>query len=121
MNQTQSAVIHAGTSATVQAAIVGMGTWGQNLVNHVQGRSDVIRFTTGATRTPDRAREFAARHGIAMQASFEAVLADPSVDAVVLATPHTMHAAASTSSPKSRSASRSPSRPPRSGPAPSTR
>ena len=93
MNQTQSAVIHAGTSATVQAAIVGMGTWGQNLVNHVQGRSDVIRFTTGATRTPDRARDFADRHGIAMQASFEAVLADPSVDAVVLATPHTMHAA----------------------------
>jgi predicted dehydrogenase len=92
VNETQSAAIHAGTSASVRAAIVGMGTWGQNLVNNVQGKSDVIRFTAGATRTPDRAKAFAERHGISMQASYEAVLADPSVDAVVLATPHTMHA-----------------------------
>jgi predicted dehydrogenase len=93
MNETQSAMIHAGTSSTVRAAIVGMGTWGRNLVNSVQGKSDLIRFVAGATRTPGRAEGFAGMHGIALQASYEAVLADPSVDAVVLATPHTMHAA----------------------------
>jgi len=91
MNEMQSAVIHAGRSSTVRAAIVGMGTWGQNLVNSVQGRSDVIRFVAGATRTPGRAEDFAARHGIAMRPSYEAVLADPEIDAVVLATPHTAH------------------------------
>jgi predicted dehydrogenase len=91
MNEMQSAVIHAGRSSTLQAAIVGMGTWGQNLVNSVQGKSDVIRFVAGATRTPARAEDFARRQGIAMGASYEAVLADPAIDAVVLATPHTMH------------------------------
>ena len=75
----------------IRAAIVGMGLWGQNLVNSVQGKSDVIRFTVGATRTPARAAEFAARHGVGMAASYEQVLADPEVDAVVLATPHSQH------------------------------
>jgi predicted dehydrogenase len=85
-------VIHAGQSSRVRAAIIGMGSWGQNLVNSVQGKSDVIQFAAGATRTPERAEEFSRRHRIPLHASFEAVLADPSIDAVVLATPHSMHA-----------------------------
>jgi predicted dehydrogenase len=91
MNDMQSAAIHAGRSSTIQAAIVGVGIWGQNLVNSVQGKSDVIRFVAGATRTPARAEEFARKHGIELRASYEAVLADPAIDAVVLATPHTAH------------------------------
>ena len=92
MNEMQGAPIHAGRAATVRAAIVGLGTWGQNLVNNTQGKSDVIRFAAGATRTPARAKDFADRHGIALQPSYAAVLADPAIDAVVLATPHSMHA-----------------------------
>lgn len=75
----------------IRAAIVGMGLWGQNLVRSVHGRSDLIRFTAGTTRSPDKAREFAERHAIRMVDSYEAVLADPSIDAIVLATPHTQH------------------------------
>lgn len=75
----------------IRAAIVGMGTWGQNLVASTQGRSDAIRFVAGATRTPARAVDFAQRHGVRMLADYAAVLADPDVDAVVLATPHSLH------------------------------
>jgi predicted dehydrogenase len=92
MNERQRTAIHDGQSATVRAAIIGIGTWGQNLVNCVQGRSEVIQFVAGATRSPARAEEFSRRHGVPLMPSFEAVLADPSVDAVVLATPHSMHA-----------------------------
>jgi predicted dehydrogenase len=91
MNDRQPATIHPGQSATVRAAIIGMGTWGQNLVRSVQGKSDLIQFVAGATRTPARAEAFSRQHGIPVQASYEAVLADPSIDAVVLATPHSMH------------------------------
>src|SRR4051812_5224585 len=77
----------------IRAAIVGMGTWGQNLVNIVQGKSELIRFTAGATRTPAKAADFARRHHIAMADSYERLLADPNVDAVVLATPHLQHTA----------------------------
>jgi len=75
----------------IKAAIVGMGTWGQNLVKSVQGLTPDIQFVAGATRTPAKAAEFAATHHIAMTDSYEALLADPTIDAVVLATPHSMH------------------------------
>lgn len=68
-----------------------MGVWGQNLVASVQGRSEVIQFTAGATRTPARAADFCRKHGIRVAESYEQLLADPAVEAVVLATPHSMH------------------------------
>ena len=76
----------------INAAIVGLGGWGQNLVTSVQGKSDRIRFTTGVTRTPSRAEDFCREHDIALGGDYAAMLADPSIDAVVLATPHTRHA-----------------------------
>jgi len=75
----------------IRAAIIGMGTWGRHLVSSVQGRSELIRFVAGATRTPDKVGEFAASQGIVMHESYARVLQDPAVDAVVLATPHSMH------------------------------
>jgi predicted dehydrogenase len=71
----------------VRCAIVGLGRWGQTLVNSVQGKSDKIRFVRGVTRTPRNAATFAADHGFPLDSDYEAALADPKVDAVVLATP----------------------------------
>jgi len=76
----------------IRAAIVGLGGWGQNLVASVQGKSDAIRFTAGATRTPEKSRAFADAHGFPLHDRYEKVLADPAIDAVVLATPHSLHA-----------------------------
>jgi len=76
----------------INAAIIGLGKWGQNLVNGVQGCSDAIRFVAGATRTPAKAEAYAREKGLALVDSYERVLADPEIDAVVLATPHTLHA-----------------------------
>jgi predicted dehydrogenase len=76
----------------IKAAIVGLGRWGQNLVECTQGKSDKLRFTAGVARTPDKARAFAAKHGLALVADYAAALADHGIDAVVLATPHTQHA-----------------------------
>jgi predicted dehydrogenase len=76
----------------ISAAIVGLGRWGQNLVECTQGKTDRIRFTAGVARTPAKARAFAAAHGIALTSDYAAALADPRIDAVVLATPHTQHA-----------------------------
>src|SRR5688572_30955399 len=77
----------------INAAIVGLGRWGQNLVNSVQGKSEVIRFIAGATRTVGKAEAYAREKGLALHDSYEKVLADPKVGAVILATPHTQHAA----------------------------
>jgi predicted dehydrogenase len=74
----------------IRAAIVGIGGWGRNLVQSVQG-SGVIRFVAGATRTPEKAADFCRQHGIRLADSYGVLLKDPDVDAVVLATPHSLH------------------------------
>lgn len=76
----------------LDAAIVGLGGWGQRLVSSVQGRSDRLRFVRGVTRTPSKAMGFAAEHGFPLGSDFQGALADPNVEAVVLATPHSQHA-----------------------------
>jgi predicted dehydrogenase len=80
-----------GQHGMIRAAIIGLGTWGQHLVRAVQGASPAIRFVAAATRTPDKARGFAETHGLRVLPRYEAALADPEIDAVVLATPHTQH------------------------------
>ena len=75
----------------IRAAIVGIGRWGRTLVEAVQGKSSLIRFTAGHNRTRSHAEEFCAGHGIALKDDLEALLRDLEVDAVVFATPHSEH------------------------------
>jgi predicted dehydrogenase len=75
----------------INAAIVGVGWWGQKIVNAVQGKSEHIRFIRGVSKEPASVREFAAKHGFELSTEFAGVLTDPRVQAVVLATPHTLH------------------------------
>ena len=72
----------------INAAIVGVGWWGQKIVNAVQGKSERIRFIRGVSKEPDSVRDFANKHGFELSTEFSDVLADPRVQAVVLATPH---------------------------------
>lgn len=76
----------------MNAAIFGIGRWGQTLVKSVQGKSDVLRFTTGIARSPDKYRDFAKEAGLTLSDDYAAVLADPAIEAIALATPHTLHA-----------------------------
>ncbi len=76
----------------IRAGIVGLGWWGKTLVESVSGSTDLIRFVAGATRTPTpEVAEFAGLHGFTMKEDYADLLADAEVDAVVLATPHSMH------------------------------
>jgi predicted dehydrogenase len=78
----------------INAAIVGLGSWGKTLVEAVQQDSDEIRFVAGTTRTKTpEIQAFADTHKFELADSYEALLANPKVDAVVLCTPHSMHAA----------------------------
>ncbi len=78
----------------LDVAIAGLGRWGQVLVDSVHGRNDAgLRFVAGCTGRPERAADYAAARGIDLLPGLEAVLADPRIAAVVLATPHAQHAA----------------------------
>ena len=75
----------------INAAIVGIGWWGKNIVNAVQDKSERLRFIRGVSKEPDSVREFAAHHNFELSTELEDALADPRVEAVVLATPHSLH------------------------------
>src|SRR5262249_14756916 len=70
---------------------VGLGRWGRTLVEAVQGRSDKVRFTRAVSRNPDRLRDAATRYRLELVGELDAVLVDPSIDAIVLASPHSLH------------------------------
>ena len=77
---------------TIRAGVAGLGRWGQTLVNSVQGKSDAITFVAGCTGRKDRARDFCTEAGIDLRDGLDDLLADDSIDAVVLATPNLQHA-----------------------------
>ena len=77
----------------LNAAIIGLGWWGKELVRSVQGASPLIRFSRGVTLEPELVGDFAREMKFELGTSYEDVLADRAIDAVVLATPHTRHRA----------------------------
>jgi predicted dehydrogenase len=70
-----------------------LGRWGRSLVTSVAGKSDDIRFVLATTRTRARAEDFCRAQNITLVDSYEEILRDATIDAVVLATPHSLHQA----------------------------
>lgn len=76
----------------INAGIAGLGWWGQVLVNSVHGKSTDLRIAAAATRSrSDRALRYCESRSIALFDGFDDLLNDPSIDAIVLATPHSQH------------------------------
>ncbi len=76
----------------LHAAIFGAGHWGTRLMESVQGKSNKLTFVAAATRDVAGKRDLAARFDLSLTTRYEDILSDPSIDAVVLATPHSQHA-----------------------------
>jgi len=77
---------------TVRAAIVGLGRWGRSQVKALHGKSGDIAFVAALSRTRANAEAFCKEKGIPLRDSYADILADKSIDAVVLSTPHSQHA-----------------------------
>lgn len=75
----------------INAAIVGLGWWGKSIADAVQGKSRKLRFVHGVTQELEATRDYAQSKGFRLSATLEEALSDPAVQAVVLATPHSLH------------------------------
>ncbi len=73
----------------LNAAILGLGWWGRTIVQTLR-ESDLIRVGLGCDPAPFAPRA-TAELGIRLAPDIAAVLADASIDAVILCTPHTRH------------------------------
>jgi predicted dehydrogenase len=75
----------------IDAAIVGLGRWGKAIIESVQGKSARLRFVRGVCEEPQQLAAFAASHCFEIGGDIREAIADPRVQAVVLATPHLCH------------------------------
>ncbi len=75
----------------INAAMVGLGRWGQTILNSVQGKSTRLRIVHGVSKEPEPAGELARRHGFRLSTDLTDAIADPEVQALLLATPHSLH------------------------------
>lgn len=75
----------------INAAVIGLGRWGKNIVESTQGKSQRIRFIRGVSKEPEQVADFARAKGFELSSDFDAAIADPRVQAVCLATPHSLH------------------------------
>jgi len=75
----------------INVAVVGYGYWGPNLVRNVMG-SAPMDLAALCERDPLRADAFRVRMpGVRIESEFDELLLDPSLDAVVIATPPNTH------------------------------
>jgi predicted dehydrogenase len=75
----------------VNVAVVGYGYWGPNLARNVSERPE-LELHTLCEMSSTRGAAFSQKHpGIPVESNLDAVLRDPSVDAVIVATPPRTH------------------------------
>jgi predicted dehydrogenase len=70
-----------------------MGWWGQKMLNVLQGAPADIRVVRAVEPNVETVKVLCAQRGVALSANYADALNDPAVEAVVLATPHSLHGA----------------------------
>ncbi len=78
----------------LNVALLGCGLISENHIRAYQKHADRARITVCCDIDPEAAAQRAALIGNARVATFEEILADPTVDAVEICTPHHLHAEA---------------------------
>src|SRR5262252_5689502 len=75
----------------LNAALIGLGWWGKNHLAAAHSQGSKLRFVHGVSKELDAALPLAEKYGFTLTDDLERALADPRVQAVVLATPHSLH------------------------------
>jgi predicted dehydrogenase len=76
----------------IHTAIVGLGRWGRNLVEASIGH-DRLKIVRAVEPDIKGAQGFCAQHHLGLTDNLDTVLAEDAIDAVLLATPHSLHPA----------------------------
>jgi predicted dehydrogenase len=74
----------------LRVACIGMGWWSDVLADAVQ-RSDKLAIVSCFTRSGEKRRAFAAKYGCAAAPSYDAILADRGIEAIINTTPNDVH------------------------------
>ena len=74
----------------LRVACIGMGWWSDVLADAIE-RSKKLKIVSCFTRSEDKRKAFAAKYQCAAAASYDAILKDRSIEAIVNTTPNNVH------------------------------
>ena len=75
----------------INTAIVGLGWWGRHIVETLSASGSQFEIQRAIDIAPDTARDFAGANNLILSADLTDALADESIEAVILTTPHSQH------------------------------
>ena len=78
------------TEAPLRVAALGIGWWSNVLADAIK-RSRRLEIVACFSRSADKRDAFAAKYGCRAAASYEEILADPTIEAIVNTTPNNVH------------------------------
>jgi len=74
----------------LRVAVLGIGWWSDVLADACK-RSNLFDIATCFTRSPDKRAAFATKYGCAQAESYQMILADPAIEAIINTTPNNIH------------------------------
>ncbi len=80
------------STSPLRVACIGMGWWSDVLADAIQ-RSGKLEILSCYTRSEEKRKTFAAKYRCRPAASYEAMLADPEIEAIINTTPNDVHLA----------------------------
>ena len=78
------------TSAPVKVAIVGLGRWAK-VLTRAAAKSDKLTIVAGYSRSQEKRDAFQAEMKVPCTSNMQAILADPSIEGVILTVPNEQH------------------------------
>ena len=76
----------------IKAASVGLGWWSDELANSIQSKSKKIKIVSCYSRSKKKRINFSKKFKTKYHNSYSALIKDQNIDAILLTTPHSLHA-----------------------------
>jgi len=76
----------------IKAASVGLGWWSDELAKSIQGKSNKIKIVSCYSKSKKKRIDFSKKYKTHYHDSFKTILKDPQINAIILTTPHSLHA-----------------------------
>jgi len=76
----------------IKAASVGLGWWSDELATSIQGKSKKIKIVSCYSRSKKKRVNFSKKFKTEYHNSYNSLIEDKNIDAVLLTTPHSLHA-----------------------------
>ena len=89
------------TSSPVRLAIVGLGRWAK-VLTRASAKSEKLKIVAGYSRSPEKREVFQAQLSVPAAPTMDAILADSSIEGVILTVPNEQHLPMATEVAKAR-------------------